>query len=1163
MFRSQTFRQILTDLIVLLAISLIPLFWFPNGYIVTGHDAGYPINIEETFRNRLFTWNSQQNFGIDNTPNIGAVPIHAVEAVFHAFGLPLAKAQQFSFIFWFFLMALSMYGFARSLREDIPFRFFPLVASVFYVLNFYLLAIWRYGSATTFSAYCALPLVLGVLISFLSGKTTVFKAGLFIGMILFIFNGGGGLSVPLFGGLIVGIATAAIYFSLLDPKLNRKKYFVKISSLGLVTFLITAGLNAYWLLPFIYFSLSNYSHGLAASGGAAGVLSWTNAVSKYTSIMNLFRLQGIPEWYDNFLHPFSNAFLSNPLLIAFSFMFAPLAFLSLFFSKEKNQQRLILFFAVLALVGIFFAAGTHPPTGWLFAQFMLHIPGFVIFRSAQYKFIPSVYMSFSVLVAYAISYVAYRLTTVERLQKLKYIPFQALVVVCFIVLMLLYHQPFFRTDFFYYSPPLTTLLRVPEHVIAFDEWSRENLGGESRSLILPRYNSSWKSAVYTWKYFSLYSLFNIIRPRPFIEHSQLLSESQLAYMNRISDEIIHQGPLVNMLSEFLGIRYVLLTKDIDFTLDGMRTEDPSVYQQPLAKYPVIWENGPWQLYALPENNYLGKLYFTSGLTKFIGFDSDGIGALINGSNNFYIADEKANPEALHLGTAIPTVNMMIGAKCESCIMENPVNNLEAPYSLILPGSAFYRLKQWKESSLEDARLPVSQLVTNKLGLSLKRVSDISSLIALKKSETHVNKTIEVLSSYWKYIGDIVLKENPDTSNYGLLRQVEDYAASEKSILLKNYNDTAMQSARSGIANIINDLSKILLHINDIRSVASRKYSYHIPTSFERGEFFLDTTSLPKDERGEPIAPTKIYINDAQFTVNPKVENERMSLGVFDLKGITSMSLYFPDSKNILANRRIESVVAFGGTNSCLVADVLPYDSRKRYKLRLNDPMQSPIGASIYLVKRKNDIKDQPEKSVNFFTNPDASFPIDRTSKEALNFYFSGSDGDVGAMIYYCSNVEKAPIDLVDTITIEELYSPSLFISAKGQDFSNATTQTASFEQIDQTKYRLKSDSKEWPSVLVFNENYDKKWKLYDVSNDTGKFPIFPKFMETWFREPLPERNHFVVNGYANAWLLFGKPKGDLVLEYYPQQLFYKGIAITISSVIIFIIIYIKMRKPRN
>ena len=1160
MMRLQSFRKIIFDIVVIAFISLIPLFWFPNGYIVTGHDAGYPINIQETFRNRLFTWNSQQNFGIDNTPNVGAVPIHAIEAVFYVMGASPAQAQQFSFMFWLFLMMASMYTLAYSFQRDIPYRFFPLIASVLYVVNFFLLALWRYGAATTFSAYCALPIILALVIAALQNRIPVLKAGIAISFAAMVFNGGGGLSLPLFGALLISVLSAIVYFAALEGKNGWKVIVWKTMYLGLCIILLSAILNAYWLFPFIHYATSNFARGLEANGGAAGVLAWTDSVSKYTSLINLFRLQGIPEWYDNAVHPFSNAYLTNPLLIGASFLFAPLAYASLLFANEIRQKQLILYFVLLSLIAAFFSAGTHAPTGWLFAQFMLHVPGFVIFRSAQYKFVPALYLSFAILISFSLNYLIYKTPVWEKFKAISPRLLRTSAVFICILVVLGYHWPYFRTEFFQYSPPLTTLLKVPDYVLAYDEWIDDHLDDDKRTLILPLYNSSWKAAVYSWKYFSLYSLFNIIRPKPFLEHSQMLSGSQLALMERFSHEILHQGPLARQFAEFLGVRYILLTGDVDFSLRGMLTENPADYKKALSNYPVLWTNGPWQLYEAPSVTDTKPLYYIKSLTQYIGREPDITGVVINGANNFFHQYDKSHPMAVAISRDIPISNTIEALLCDSCVMETAVNKIEVPHSLILPGSIFYTLKQWKEKPLEHESLPESQLIINKLGLSLKRVSDIASLVQLNKSERSIMVTADTLMAYWKYIEEKVTTGENSEPDYSLLHRIEGYVLSEKEVLLKAYGESKSGGVRQRLISVINKLTQIEVAIVGVRNKTSILKQYRVSQVAQNAEFFLDADSLSKDVNQSYIYPMAMEFNGKSLGITPVAENERVSLGTFDLRGVDRITLRFPQPANVLINRRVESVVAFGTTNFCIVGEAGNFNRNKSYRIHMPDPSGTPEGAAIHVVRKKNSVTKDEGTSINYFTNPDVTFSINRTATVPQNYYFSGIDGDIGVTVYYCASTQMTQAGEREDISLEEIAAPSLFISAHEQYASNARVENASYTRVDQTKYYVESNQEAWPTILVFNQNYDRKWKLYDIQGDNGLNSYLPAIMETWFQKPIVESDHFAVNGYANAWLLRSEPSGRLVLEYYPQQLLYKGIVVTIASFVILISVYMTNGK---
>lgn len=70
-----------------------------------------------------------------------------------------------------------------------------------------------------------------------------------------------------------------------------------------------------------------------------------------------------------------------------------------------------------------------------------------------------------------------------------------------------------------------------------------------------------------------------------------------------------------------------------------------------------------------------------------------------------------------------------------------------------------------------------------------------------------------------------------------------------------------------------------------------------------------------------------------------------------------------------------------------------------------------------------------------------------------------------------------------------------------------------------------------------------------------------KFYETWLKDPLPNENHLVANGYANSWIINtdeicgvenskciknidGTYDFELVVEFWPQRLFYLGLGIS-------------------
>ncbi|MEM0314290.1 MAG: hypothetical protein QXQ41_07060 [Candidatus Bathyarchaeia archaeon] len=101
-----------------------------------------------------------------------------------------------------------------------------------------------------------------------------------------------------------------------------------------------------------------------------------------------------------------------------------------------------------------------------------------------------------------------------------------------------------------------------------------------------------------------------------------------------------------------------------------------------------------------------------------------------------------------------------------------------------------------------------------------------------------------------------------------------------------------------------------------------------------------------------------------------------------------------------------------------------------------------------------------------------------------------------------------------------------------------------YEQINPTKYFVHVINASQPFFLIFSESFDKNWIAYvdgrQLTND----------------------QHFIVNGFANAWFVNRIGTYTITLEFWPQKLFYIGSAISITTLIL-CILYISKNKIKN
>jgi hypothetical protein len=143
-----------------------------------------------------------------------------------------------------------------------------------------------------------------------------------------------------------------------------------------------------------------------------------------------------------------------------------------------------------------------------------------------------------------------------------------------------------------------------------------------------------------------------------------------------------------------------------------------------------------------------------------------------------------------------------------------------------------------------------------------------------------------------------------------------------------------------------------------------------------------------------------------------------------------------------------------------------------------------------------------------------------------------------------------------------------------------------FKRISPTKYRVVVQNFTQPFLLILSENFNHGWKAYvrfytaQQSHQEHRFRGRNQkgtienqnlddgpFYETWLSPPIPEDQHWNVNGYANGWWIAGAEGSgmeepnrggiEVILEFWPQRLFHLGFIISISTFLLFILYFTK------
>lgn len=1111
---------ILLEVLILFIISLTPLIWFKPGYMVLGGDSGYPIDFVGFFVQRTFTWLSSYNFGLDMTAATGQIFLYGILAFVRTIGFSVYDVQKVTFIFWFFSICLSMYLLVRYLYPKQEFWLLRFTTVLIYAFNFHLFSFWIQGEQPTFSAYVLLPLVTYFLIKFFRNELTAFKTAVFLNLFFLVFNGGGVYGVPLLGSSIVSFITITVFFSLFLIKDEGWAYVKRFILFIIYLFIFFLVLNSYFILPFLTSFTQQYKQTFDATGGIDSILSWAKDVSKHDSYLNLFKLQGDSGWYEN-SYSYAEEFLNNPVLIFISILFPIFSYSSFLLINGKKEKKILLLFMLLSLVGIFFSAGVHPPFGFLYSFMLEHLPGFVAFRSAWYKFIPILYLSFAILIGVSVYYLVFKIKS-----KVKYI-----IAVCVLALIPLYHYPFFLKDNIVFDKPLSPMVKVPDYVWKFTNFST-NIPKDSRILVLPPFNQGYPLKAYKWGYWSASSFFPSITERSFVYYDGGLNQGENNLLSAAYQDL-RSRDLTDFLklAERMNVEYVLLTDDVANNFDNAPTENPDIYKEVINNkdyFDVVWKEGKWTLYRL-KNNSTAKIYAIKSIDVYSGVTDSKILYL---SSSPFITVPYINDETNNIKSYLPIESEIKNFTCVSCVLTSVKSEIKVNYSRVLPGSLLYPLKMFMEKQSANKISGDDQLTDFYIGLSLKRVSEINSLVVSDPRNIRISdlkKTLGLLSKYWKNIYEIAQKNYLVNQNFTEISKIDYYASFISGSLSGNYGKlflTDDSSIKVSLANAmwrVEEVRKLLASLVD-KNDWNSTFEYDVSQN-NGNDLIISSASLPRNNLGEIISPSSYKVDDKILS------DLRYSAGDVVLPNSneksTILTLYFKNIPSLASNLKEVTLNFPDRSENCLYSPVLDYSWQDTYFLSgsLKDTSQK---VTVY-VKRNHDefITRRTQITDNGFFYSDAQPVLLTKTKEHFIYSFKGRQNDKNAYIYFCSSAANPKTEFYN-ISVKRAFLPIVY-SLHKNILRESIPPKIEYTRVSPTKYSLHINGSQQKIMFGFKERFSALWKLYD--SKSGK--------------EIPSK-HFILDGYANGWVLDKKGKIDLDVVFSPQK--YSDFGIKISFV---------------
>lgn len=176
--------------------------------------------------------------------------------------------------------------------------------------------------------------------------------------------------------------------------------------------------------------------------------------------------------------------------------------------------------------------------------------------------------------------------------------------------------------------------------------------------------------------------------------------------------------------------------------------------------------------------------------------------------------------------------------------------------------------------------------------------------------------------------------------------------------------------------------------------------------------------------------------------------------------------------------------------------------------------------------------------------------------------------------FFVDSKEKDPrIGYIDNEICVKFYSSS---DCRQDKIKINNIPTIGFKRINPTKYKVVIYNAKTPFFLIFSDKFHKDWKAFISNIEPAKLKVQESYFsgnvqesyhenifldsktfETLDMISLPEKQHFAVNGYANAWYITPEDSGEknnyeIIIEMTQQRIFYYSLGISIISLVIFL-----------
>lgn len=1152
----------------------------------------FPPNRWRTFTRSFYTWDTNSLGGANSRVLADSIPYNVFLFLSEIAGLSLISAEKLWFYLMFTSAGLSMYYLTTAVIREHHRHVAGITSALFFMLNPYVAIT---VVPTLWIHIIFLPLILGMYIKGLNERRGL--KYIFLMCLVWVLTCTSGYVNPKFA--ILDWAPLFLYF-LFHIIVNRsRKEIIKSLRFTVVLFTLWTALSAYWILP-VAFSLKET---IASPLGAYSAIGTTRLESyalnsaPLSEALRLLGFWGLHSGYKGFPYSYWAPAYDTCVFIVIGFLIPLLAFSSLL---HKPRNKHVLFFSIVAIASLFLMNGANPPFGWVNVYLVTHIPVAIDVFSQPYM-TGGMYLvlGYSFLLGYATS-ILYNATPKVKLRFspnisriIRYIP------ACFVIFLIIgvYAFPLWTGEVIYPGNEIMGSHRfnIPSYYYEASGW----LSAQQEDFnIFPLPYSIIGYGTYSWapKGFSGPDPTEALLNRPVVR--SLSGEGIGMHVARLitsnsADEIAKILALMN-------VKYVLFHRDANWEFleghgwyistsskrfesilnsqSGLHLEASfgeldfyrNDYWKPVHIYAttnsILIDGGLSQMITVVERNDFTPAESVLLLSDKLGVQQ--ISALP--VNTILIQNQNLSSTLNAVTIALNTTRIVYAIDFPQSIITQYYSGWKSVISTNGQGDSDMLIFSSPSECPYISAFPQNFANWNACNSTLVYITTSSSPLTINSitaDGTQVNATAWwQTDTSWRTGWPITIP-----SNQRAIIQVNRPASN---ITLQTYSDTITFPVTDGRTTPSPTKAPSETSTTVFTPKAGNYLlAINVATGYGYGNFLTkiddQTTSINTNSQEQGPVFTYKYIGPTNLTAGYhtiSTSGENTSILVSD--GLANpinwastftnqnyVARYYPDWKAVVRTDGTEQwdAISFSTLNQC------PY-------IFLRD-FTSWNACNSTLVYVATD--DNPLRIDEILT--DENVTSDITGVWWQTDWMGMSTKPVTFPIIVPSN-QKAIIQInhkADTVTLKTNPPPienMLLYSLKdGEDFADANNlltpnQTGNtsitYEKINPTKYTVNVNASQ-PFYLVFSETYNNNW----IASIDG--------------QQVPNEYHFTANGFANGWYINKKGTFTVTLEFWPQNLFYAGSAISITTLILCTIYiskdrikaiykkYINKNKPYN